>query len=386
MEMMLINKKTVRHNKAMKTAQRLAARRYGRVRKRDGGVSAGKAPKLKISKVAVLNSDTLISFPENANTTMPTPEKGTGEIPNLSAQELIAKLAGEKLLGLSGGGFPTAEKLKRFVETREKAGYLIINAVECEPSLLHDEWILTHCYEEVKLGIEILEKSLALKKTYIAAKIGNPGVGSEACYVQVPNRYPIGQEKLLIRWILGTELQNSDIPVEKGILVLNIQTVLAIGRIVRNAEKKNFRYFTAIHLSDATASIVEAPMGMNAEKIAKKLANSFSYSGNIYIGGGIMCTHILTEADIINASTCVLAFGDAVVFQETKCKGCGACTANCPGGVDVRGIIRAMEKGQTANFEQFHPERCIGCWACSYVCHAGKNVTKQIVQINERTD
>lgn len=364
----MINKKAVRKNKAMKAAQKAAKKRYGRVRMT--------SPKARILKVVQLKSEELVSFVSDVSTVL----QQNATVDSLSAEELIAKLRVENLAGLSGGGFSTADKLESFFKSNAAKKYLIINGVECEPSLLHDEWVLNHDFEEVKRGIQIVKSVFFFEKSYLASKLPEVSTNGSISYIQVPNRYPMGEEKQLIKTVLGVELSKEEIPAQKGILVMNLQTVLMIGRIICNSDRKNVRFLTAANLEEGTAVVVEAPMGMKAKVIAEKM---FPGEPNICIGGGSLNAHPLTADEEIDAMTGFIGKGACLTYDPaSKCKGCGGCTANCPAGVDIKSIIRAAEKGQTSGFEAYHPEKCIGCGACSYLCRAGKNTMEVIARIN----
>ena len=366
MDIVLINKKTVRKNKALKLAQKAAKRRYGRVR--------GVAPKAKIPKIVMLKNEDALSFVPGK-----TVQKESDTL-KLDQQSLIAAVREAALNGLSGSGFPTSRKLESLAASQAKAKYFIVNAVECEPGLLHDEWILEHLRDDVKYGIRFLKKCFSFSGVFLAAKTDCASVATEYQYVRVPSRYPMGQEKLLIKSVLGMELSNEAIPAEKGVLVLNIQTVLAIGELIKGVVPAS-RYMTAADLSDGSAFVVQAEMGAPISEIAQRL---FPEKKEFYVGSGVMSAHLMADDEKVNASTCFIGCGSLPDYESaSKCKGCGGCSRFCPMKLDVKGIIRALEKGKTGGFEAFHTENCIGCGSCTYICAAGKNIQNMIAKINE---
>jgi Na+-translocating ferredoxin:NAD+ oxidoreductase RnfC subunit len=60
----------------------------------------------------------------------------------------------------------------------------------------------------------------------------------------VPNRYPIGAEKILIKEVLGITIAQNVIPADCGILVLNVQTVHAIYEAIYGNCKPNTKFIT----------------------------------------------------------------------------------------------------------------------------------------------
>ncbi len=389
MDYVIVNKKEVRQNHEMRKAQKAAKRKYGRARMA--------APKLRVSKIVGLQAQDFISFVSVGEDAAFTSEseghteqqlRGQRTESIASAEQLITAVEQAGLTGLSGNGFSTAEKLRTLQDANAAKRYLIINAVECDPGLIHDEWLLENHYEEVKKGIEVLENNFSFERTFLASRLIGGYIDGKIELVKVPNRYPMGQEKVLIHSMLGADFAKDDIPAEHGILVINLQTVFVIGRIADGTYQASSRYLTAANLDTAEAMVIEATVGMDAAEIAEKvfpdIETGIQKAGKkVFVGGGSMSAHPLAEGEQITAATNWLAYGrQADYSQAVDCKGCGGCTGKCPAGVDVKNIIRLTEKGQKDGFEKFHPELCIGCGACTYVCAAGKNVQEVIARIN----
>lgn len=371
MEYSIINRKMVKSNKAIKIAQKTAKLRYGRTRV--------KGPKAIINKIIILQENPFISMVHNTNM------QESFQIPtNLTAEILIEKIREGNLTGLSGNGFSTADKLKAFAKSNNKTKYLIVNSAECDPGLLHDEWLLEHRYEQVQKGIQILNSCFDFEKVIVAKKGKVLTKDDSVQMIQVPNRYPMGHERLLIKTILGLELEKEELPTQKGILVLNVQTVLAIVEIVCNGMGLKSRYLTVADIENGNAIVVEAKIGSAAKDVITKAIPN-ARNKNIYIGGGVMACHLLQSLEKVEARTNFIAYGEKPDYQAaSKCKKCGACSSKCPMGIKVHKIIQGIEKGQISGFEEFHPEKCIGCSACTYVCHAGKNIQEAVARVNGR--
>ena len=108
---------------------------------------------------------------------------------------------------------------------------LLINAVECDPALLHDEWLLAHRYDEITQAIHYLSKALSIEQVILATKNKNIKSNGKYTISRVPPRYPMGEEHFLIQHVLGASLEKKDTPADRGILTLNLQSVYQIGKI-----------------------------------------------------------------------------------------------------------------------------------------------------------
>lgn len=383
MNMVLMNKKSVRSNRCIRKAQKEAKKFYGRTR--------GDAPKLKINTMVHFSKNEYVSL-LNENTVYDGFAQQNNHAIQLKEDDFISLVKESGLVGLSGNGFLTGEKLKTIQETKAKNRVLIINSVECDPILIHDKWILSNKWEQVKQGIEILHENLQFIHIILATKeqtqslsfdLGLNGDNGQQIKVKtVPNRYPMGQEKQLIKNVLGMELSNNDIPAQMGILVLNVQTIYAIAQIVGRKEKVHSRFITVADLNTAIAKTVEVSIGAVVTKVIEAIFSGVK-GQDIYTGSGIMSCHKAEEKEIVTMQTNFIAYGVSTNYDEAnKCGKCGACSSKCPVGVKVHKIVQAVEEGRNNGLEEFHPEKCIGCGACTYVCHAGRNNQRDIAMVN----
>lgn len=268
---------------------------------------------------------------------------------------------------------------------------MIVNSVECDPALVHDKWILANQWQQVRRGIEILYQNFDFSQIYLATKetikkeTSDLILGNKNCVIniiKVPNRYPMGQESQLIKNVLGIELANQDIPTQKGILVLNLQTVYAIAQIVDRKEKVSSRFLTVANMNTAVAKTVEVSIGADIVEVIKEIFPGIT-GPEIFTGGGVMSCHPVAENEKVTLQTNFIAYGEKTDYDAArKCQNCGACAAKCPVGVKVYKIVQAVEEGQNTGLNDFHPENCIGCGACTYVCHAGRNTQKDIARVN----
>lgn len=241
------------------------------------------------------------------------------------------------------------------------------------------------------MGIEILYQNFDFSQIYLATKetikkeTSDLILGNKNCVIniiKVPNRYPMGQESQLIKNVLGIELANQDIPTQKGILVLNLQTVYAIAQIVDRKEKVSSRFLTVANMNTAVAKTVEVSIGADIVEVIKEIFPGIT-GPEIFIGGGVMSCHPVAENEKVTLQTNFIAYGEKTDYDAArKCQNCGACAAKCPVGVKVYKIVQAVEEGQNTGLNDFHPENCIGCGACTYVCHAGRNTQKDIARVN----
>lgn len=368
---LLISKRSIRSNKELKSIQKryLKANRHIR----------GRYPKGKLGKVVVLESSECIDCTKSARKEW----EEVKAIENMSEEEIWERIKKADIRGLSGSNFPTIKKLETVKNARSTEKYFIINTVACDPGLLHDSWMISQYRQGIELGIELIKRLIPFQKVILAEP------------TKVPNRYPMGEERILIKQLLGREIAKEEIPAQLGYLVLNVQTVYALYKAVCNRSDKNTRYITVANIETGAARIVKVELGqhiseliptlkrdLGLDKDSRDLLESLSQT---YIGMGIMDADIATEESIISAKTGFIGFGIPAEFNNAaKCKGCGACSRRCPKGIKVHKLIRAIEKGAELDLEKYHVDQCISCGTCSYYCRVGKNTMEILENAKER--
>jgi len=368
----IVNKQSVAKNKALKRTQK-GTRKYYQERLFQKSVND---LKVRIGKLADLN---------NVGYKVISDVELAGNINVcLSRDELIQLCKESSLTGRSGNGFEVARKIEML---HKNSGILIINAVECDPGLVTDSWLYKNKKFYIEQGAKLLKEALCLDNVILATKEPLRDI----CGVQqikVIDRFPMGYEKYLIKHILGVEISYNELPQEKGIIVMNLQTVIAIAELTQNKMAGQYKYITVHNLYTAETKVARVHIGDRVDMVA---ANCFFQNemekSHIYAGSGAFNCHQSMEGDIITDTTGYIAIGEMPSYDKTeKCKGCGKCTRNCSAGVIVHKLIKCVDENKVNAIKknnQFNASACIGCGACTYGCRAGKDVRKVIKWVKE---
>ena len=158
----------------------------------------------------------------------------------LSKQEIrdIVKEAG--IVGMGGAGFPTFIKLTP--KDDDAIDTVIVNGSECEPYLTSDYRMMIEEPEKVIGGLKIILKLFDRAMGVIAIEDNKPrciellsGMVKDEPRISVlpvKTKFPEGSERQLIYAVTGRKINSSILPADKGCVVNNIDTVIAIHMTV----------------------------------------------------------------------------------------------------------------------------------------------------------
>ncbi len=306
----------------------------------------------------------------------------------LTPEDILQKIKEYEVYGMGGAAFSSYRKIRTVMDAEVEDKYFVINAVECDPGLIHDEWLLQNHLDDILKGAELLNTCMQFKGIHIALK--DKGQWMEPSQLMVPSQikvdqvsdsYPIGAEKILINEVLGEKLKADQIPAVSGILVLNVQTVYSIGQAVLRNKPADTRYLTVADTVNKTAKVVKVRLGMKLQEIVDAI-----YPGtvNIYAGGGIMQAYLTEEGAVVDRSVNFIATGLMPKYKESpQCSRCGLCSKNCPSGLKVRLIADLVDRGRLQEAVKYKVEECISCGSCSYTCPAGHNLAVRVKKVKD---
>lgn len=362
MEYPLITKKEVKRNRNLKDIQKEYHKNHRRIKT--------PFPKARISKIVRLRDrDNFFDFTEKSDKKV--------ELKTVTAHQLLDQVRSMNITGLGGSGFPTDKKLQAVIESGVTNKFLIINGVECDPGLLHDTWLIKNRLPELEAGIKLLADSIPFQKIILATKDATTVTAKGYELTIVPNRYPMGAEKILVEHVLGISLAPKDIPAERGILIMNVQTLYAIYEAVYLNRPANSRLITVADLTTGEAVIARAYLGTSMTELMDRITQKH-HNQSVYVGGGILSARKASPNETLSAKINLIAYGKDVEYdQAAKCRKCGACAKKCPMKIQVHKIVQRYEMNDS-NVGEFHPELCLRCGSCTYHCTAGKN-TMEIV-------
>ena len=199
------------------------------------------------------------------------------------------------IVGLGGAGFPTYAKLQNPLP---KDGVVIINAAECEPVLEHNIAAIIKNPKQLIRGLQIAMEVAKVQKGIIAIKkIHTDAIEclkevleDERIHIStLPDLYPMGEERAVIRETLKVLLSVDSLPSEAHAIVINAETACRIQEAVdlkKPLIDKNMTVAGKIKGNKNLIQIFEnVPIGISVRDMFEKAGGLAEGYGEIIMGG-----------------------------------------------------------------------------------------------------
>lgn len=204
----------------------------------------------------------------------------------------MVKAAG--IVGMGGAGFPTGVKIGADLE----GGYILINAAECEPGLRHNIQQLEEECDKVIRGVKYtMEISNAGKAIFAIKKKNEKAVQAlkEAVKAEenisihlLPDIYPMGEERAVVRECLGIELPPTDLPLAAKSIVINVETLARITEAIEERKpcfSKNLTVIGKLNGGNEPHVFKDVPVGTSVSELIERAGGIDGEYGEIIMGG-----------------------------------------------------------------------------------------------------
>lgn len=310
--------------------------------------------------------------------------------PDLTPQEIVAKIKAAGVVGMGGATFPCHVKLSPPPGT--KAEYVIINAVECEPYLTADHRLMLEKPDEILVGVALIMKAVGVAKGFIGIENNKPDAirlmtEKAAAYpeieiVPLQVKYPQGGEKQLIQAVIGREVPAPPaIPIHVGAVVQNVGTAFAIYEAVMKNKPLVERVITVTGKSLQSPANFLARIGTPMSTLIDACGGLPEDTGKV-IGGGPMMGKALLNLDVPvckgSSGLLIMNEKEARRGEEQPCIRCAKCVGACPMGLEPYLLATTSAFRNWEKAEQNNIVSCIECGSCQFTCPSNRQLLDNI--------
>ena len=236
------------------------------------------------------------------------------KLPDAEPLELIRKAG---IVGLGGAGFPTYFKLRKPFETE---GLVIVNAAECEPILEHNIAAIEKNPRRLIRGLQIVmdvvhssRGVIAIKKKHIRAveALQNALNDGRVRISLLPDMYPMGEERAVIREVTGTLLGVDTLPLDADAIVINAETVCRIQEAVDLKKPLIDKDMTVAGKLKGNQDLIrifeDVPIGISVKEMFDRAGGIADDCGEIIMGGPFTGKRVQPDDPVIKTTGGLIA-------------------------------------------------------------------------------
>lgn len=244
----------------------------------------------------------------------------TDDYISLKATEPLEAIREAGLVGLGGAGFPTYAKLSSPIE----GGTVLVNAAECEPILCHNMARIRKNPKEILKGLEIVMSLVKAAEGIIAIKeihteeisLLEQAIGTQPAAIRIvklPNLYPMGEERAVVRETLGELLSPEQLPSAANAVVINVETVFRVYEAVEEHKPLLSKDLTVAgkirgnHEKDLIQVFLDEPLGISTESLLEKAGGAAEGYGELIAGGPFTGKRTTPETPLIKTTGGIIA-------------------------------------------------------------------------------
>lgn len=237
----------------------------------------------------------------------------------LNSDKPLELLRESGIVGLGGAGFPTYAK---FLKPFEDEGTIIINAAECEPVLSHNIERIEKFPKQLLRGLEIAMQIANAKNGVIAIKgyhkktiqvLKQTNTNADIRIAKLPDMYPMGEERAIVREVFGKILPVTALPLEAGAIVINAETACRIEEAVDHKKPfidKDLTVAGKIKGNEQDKLIqvfLDVPLGVSVESMFERAGGVSEGYGELIMGGPFTGKRTYMEAPVIKTTGGLIA-------------------------------------------------------------------------------
>ncbi len=259
------------------------------------------------------------------------------------------------VVGMGGAGFPTGIKL----DTDLAGGYILVNAAECEPGLRHN---IIQIEEEpgkvirgIKYAMEISNAGKAMiaikKKNKKAVELLKEALKTEKniTIFLMPDIYPMGEERAVVRECLGIELTPSQLPSAANAIVINSETCARVAEAIDERRPCISKHLTVRGMLKGGSRehvFMDVPIGTSVGELIAQAGGMEGVVGEIVMGGPFTGKATTDDAPITKTTGGILV---TMEFPDLHGAPVGLLVCACGGDEERMRDIAGKMNGQVAS-------------------------------------
>ena len=275
------------------------------------------------------------------------------------------------------GAYSGTPLYKKILSAHENCARIIINCIESDPYSGHVRALVRTCAKEIVLGAKILMFGMGVKKCVFAVGSTYSAAGNALkdaidktrgmVIAPVKEKYPVGNEYILLNAIYRKELSRADSVESQGYPVISAETVYELFNSLRSGLPSVYKLLTATGAGFSKSCNYRVPSGSVISDIADVIGTNGKYTPSFALGGPMNSIAVDRNEHIRSNTNMLYAFKYRKNYP-VACIRCARCAHFCPMNL-VPYLLHENYQGDAPEKSvKYGLYNCIECGICAYMC------------------
>jgi len=316
-------------------------------------------------------------------------ERNMKTIDQVTKEDFIASIRDNGVVGLGGAGFPTCVKF--MLNDTQRLDTIVVNACECEPYVTVDFRAMVEQTDMFVDGLVLMQKTLGVSSIIVGVEDNKPEAirllkgkvtSLPGIEIQpVKTKYPQGGEKMLIKALLNKEVPRGGLPIDIGIVVVNVNTVIAMMQAVFYDKPILDKLVTVSGYGVRIPKNVRVRVGVLFSEVIDFCGGLKQDAQRLIVGGPMMgFAQPSDQASVLKTTTGLLALTEKELVDVPiqACVRCANCVRQCPMGLVPCDIAKYVRYDRLDLAVETGLSDCIECGCCVYGCPSNRPLVQMI--------
>lgn len=284
----------------------------------------------------------------------------------------------------------------QLIKAKNNIKHLIINGLEKDIFITANQQLLEEKIQEIiqtafqlKQILNAVEIIIVINKN---AKLKNHIesflLDQSITLIEVPKRYPLVEEKLLIHHLFNIELKKSQSTIAQQILTLDVGTMVAIYDALFYQKP----FIDKVISVEGAYSLMHGNFRVKIGTPITAFMRPFSAENSyvMFSGGAITGTPLDKEKSFLKQMDAIMIFEGRPQAEQTYCISCELCNHHCPIHLEPIKLVDYIQNKEYQLTQTHHAQECIFCNICTYVCPSfiplGAIIKSYVLQQNYNGD
>ena len=186
---------------------------------------------------------------------------------------------------------------------------------------------------------------------------------------------------MLIKAALDLEVPRGGLPLDVGVVVVNVNTVIAITNAIFYDKPILEKIITVSGLGVNNPKNVRAKVGTPFSELVDFCGGLNEKVCRLVVGGPMMGFALTNQnAAVLKTTTGLLALTEKEIgnTKTEPCLKCGSCVGHCPMGLVPSELAKYIEYGRIDLAEKIGLMDCMECGSCVFECPSHRPIVQLI--------